>query len=865
MIGGDKGIFSEETAFVELKMEMQDFVDSELQEESLKEFKSHFQIMFNYLVSSYSNVANTQRNINDTNEKLKRNIRNKADINKNIEEDQDRITNQKQEFENLFLKIDNAKNEEVEKDKVIKQLNEEIIKLNQRRDKDNLTNFKPEELEHKEKLKAEEEDLEAKYELAFYNRQKIQKELGSLIEEKVKSEKISSELEKKKEIVSKEKEDLNAQYIKEVSKKEGIDAHFNKMKDENKDIKEKITKLDEIIKIKGNERKKLSEEVDEIESKNQELSKQIKKYLSTKPKLLKELKDIEKKGEDYEKQTSEYKHEIQEIEKEINDYRKEALEYERVKKKFEAKIKENEEETEKYLNQRDDVKKDIREVEKQIESKKSSLHMFKEDLIKSKKKDNEEKKKLEGLSNELTVLHNDNIFIENTIRRAMNEAVGIKKETQLLENERDFIEAEKNMYAKQSSDAQMEFFQAKERLKNLNEAISDLKAKNSAAEQKLKQQKKIYEAVKADCNRFDKKYQDAKNEIKDITEDKSKKSQKYQFLKIELNYKQKVLADLQTEYSTQETELKRDEETRKNLKKDIEKIVKSIETYQESNNNLNKTISLAENDHLGQKKEYQVVVNERDFIGQQLIQRNDEITSLYEKIKVLQGELLKMNNEYEKKLTEIENLKNSRDFLLEEFVKTENIIKNIFELRVTKIKLEKELLTTKNKLRSLEDQTKRPLNIHRWTKLEYSDPEKYELIMQINSLQRRLIAKTEEVNHKDDLIQEKEKLYIKLKGIVARQSGVDMSESLKNYKKIIYEENEKLKKMSKEVKHLSLTIRNYEMEIKKIDERIEKLKNDFIEKMKKNRNIEDYINDGNANFDDEIGANDDYEVNSANN
>ena len=41
------------------------------------------------------------------------------------------------------------------------------------------------------------------------------------------------------------------------------------------------------------------------------------------------------------------------------------------------------------------------------------------------------------------------------------------------------------------------------------------------------------------------------------------------------------------------------------------------------------------------------------------------------------------------------------------------------------------------------------MNIHRWTKLEYSDPEKFELISQINSLQKRLIAKTEEVNKKE--------------------------------------------------------------------------------------------------------------------
>jgi hypothetical protein len=39
------------------------------------------------------------------------------------------------------------------------------------------------------------------------------------------------------------------------------------------------------------------------------------------------------------------------------------------------------------------------------------------------------------------------------------------------------------------------------------------------------------------------------------------------------------------------------------------------------------------------------------------------------------------------------------------------------------------------------------LNVHRWRKLEGSDPATFELIQKIQTLQRRLIAKTEEVNH----------------------------------------------------------------------------------------------------------------------
>ncbi len=82
--------------------------------------------------------------------------------------------------------------------------------------------------------------------------------------------------------------------------------------------------------------------------------------------------------------------------------------------------------------------------------------------------------------------------------------------------------------------------------------------------------------------------------------------------------------------------------------------------------------------------------------------------------------------------------------------------------------LEKELLEQQQKAKFLEEELAKPLNVHRWRKLECTDPETYELIQKIQSLQKRLIAKTEEVSEKDVLIQEKEKLYIELKNILAK-------------------------------------------------------------------------------------------------
>jgi chromosome segregation ATPase len=270
-----------------------------------------------------------------------------------------------------------------------------------------------------------------------------------------------------------------------------------------------------------------------------------------------------------------------------------------------------------------------------------------------------------------------------------------------------------------------------------------------------------------------------------------------------------------------------------NLEIDIRNIKESVIKLRENNNNLKKMIAKAENDHQTQRKEYQIVVNERDFLDQQLIKRNEEVITLYEKIKTLQLELSKLHSQYKKKLIEIEKLKTTRNFLIEEFVKAESIIRNIFELKVIKIKLEKELLITKNKVSSLTHESKKHINIHRWTKLEYSDPEKFELISQINALQKRLIAKSEEVHKKEELIQEKEQLYIKLKSIVSRQNGPDMEDTLVKYQKKIKEETERLKKTKEEIKMYRNSIRSFEFEIKRIDSCIHELKNEWFNLMRK--------------------------------
>ena len=103
------------------------------------------------------------------------------------------------------------------------------------------------------------------------------------------------------------------------------------------------------------------------------------------------------------------------------------------------------------------------------------------------------------------------------------------------------------------------------------------------------------------------------------------------------------------------------------------------------------------------------------------------------------------------------------------------------------------------------------------------------MIMKIHSLQRRLIAKREEVTEKDVLIQEKEKLYVELKNILAKQSGPEVAEKLQVYQENLKERMKELKGYLSELSSYQSQVNAYKFEIDRINEEINKLKREFFE------------------------------------
>jgi len=129
-----------------------------------------------------------------------------------------------------------------------------------------------------------------------------------------------------------------------------------------------------------------------------------------------------------------------------------------------------------------------------------------------------------------------------------------------------------------------------------------------------------------------------------------------------------------------------------------------------------------------------MVINERDILGTQLIKRNEELSLLYEKIKIQKSTLSKGEIYYQEKLNDLMEIRKQISDLKRQLIVSQNETMCIPDLKREIYLLQKEYLEQQTKAKYLYDELEKPFNVHRWRKLECTDPETYEMIQKIQSL-----------------------------------------------------------------------------------------------------------------------------------
>merc|ERR1711972_359456 len=124
-------------------------------------------------------------------------------------------------------------------------------------------------------------------------------------------------------------------------------------------------------------------------------------------------------------------------------------------------------------------------------------------------------------------------------------------------------------------------------------------------------------------------------------------------------------------------------------------------------------------------------------------------------------------------------------------------------------------------------------NVHRWRKLSGSDPDSFEAIQKIQTLQKRLIDKTEVIVEKDLIIQEKERLYAELKNILARQPGPEVIEQLTVYQNTLKQRTRQMKSNTAELNMLQTQLNQYKYDVQNLTNQLIAVKKKYYQQKKK--------------------------------
>ncbi|XP_018319123.1 cilia- and flagella-associated protein 58-like [Agrilus planipennis] len=428
--------------------------------------------------------------------------------------------------------------------------------------------------------------------------------------------------------------------------------------------------------------------------------------------------------------------------------------------------------------------------------------------------------------------------IRKKIEKEMDDYI---KEIGKQAKEKTALEKERDRLVEESIELSRKIEETMDEVKIKKAEIFGLKKMITEVEAKLKMQQNLFDAIRAERNQFQKALQESMAEAGEL---KGK-------LKISIHQTEQLKEDAsmkEHDVIKIENVLKKLLKEKENLKIEINNHLDKIKDLKgeitemsEEEKRLHKVIMENERTIKQQVKDLENLMKERDILGSQLVRRNDELALLYEKIKILQTTLYRGEAQYEQRVDDIRLLKVEIKRLRQEKKLLSVSVSNISDLRKEVINLEKDLTKERLKVRALEQEIQTPLNIHRWRKLEGSDPDALELIQKVQILQKRVINITSESIERERHLTEIESLYTTLKRMVEKQPGPEIQTELVKTQKALVSRSNKMKCLLSELNMTEQNALQYKQEMEKLKDEIKELRKKYLWEKKSRRKLCEFL------------------------
>lgn len=654
-------------------------------------------------------------------------------------------------------------------------------------------------------------------------------------------EKEIQEIDNKIDVLDKKRNDLKREAAKLASNKEVTEKQIFDLRAKFVDKENELGDKMKLHKAEEKAMKNLDSSI--VKSKHQ-----MEIYISEYEKLYRTLHELSSELEKQKILNNKFDDEIKEKQKGIEEVEQEIK---HIKKDIAAKNELREVAAEKVS----EVDKQKTEAENKVEQLTKSISSIRDSDMGMVNKEIENlEKQSSQLRQELDILRKKHIGSEKTTKAVSdliilnkNGKINLGLEIRILEEEIEhhkhsirLLLAEKEKYEHDAEVANQQYYTCLEELKLQEMQIHELNKKITSDQMKLKQKQSLYESVRSDRNLFSKQLLDAQDEIQTLKRKFRSMNQQIDQMKEDISSKDHAIVKEHFLHHSvdKERELLKNELTK--IRKQVQASEGIIENQRVEILKLQRIIDEADQERQRQRNELSSVISERNLLTNQLMKRNEELNEMYEKIKTQRGDLKVGERNYLKYCEQLLELQvKIRDLVA---VHNDTIvgISNYDELKFKNVQLEKEILKEETKSRALMDELEVPMNVHRWRILESSDPKRFDKILQIQSLQKQLVSMSDKVIQNDLLIQEKEKVYIELKNVIARHPGPEVEEQILVYQQTLKDKNKQLAAMNQELDMYIEQVRRFKDEIAEYDGKLLKLNKQWIKSMKKARDTPNF-------------------------
>mgnify|MGYP001575160028 CR=1 FL=1 len=422
---------------------------------------------------------------------------------------------------------------------------------------------------------------------------------------------------------------------------------------------------------------------------------------------------------------------------------------------------------------------------------------------------------------------------DNQRRNLEHQVRGFERHAQKQKEIIHQLEKETVSYQQEAIEAAATYAQTMEDVKQRGVVVIDRQKDIQDVESKLRQQQTLLDMVLNERNLYAKNYLLLHQEINEMKRKYKGMQALIDSLKAEIKVKEGELTSEEATVAKLEREQKGHESGIKNAEHIVDKREKSISQLNDELHKLNQIIAEAEAEKAKQRRDHVNVLNERDILGAQLIRRNDELATLYENIRIQQSMLHKGEAQYTSRLHEMQHLVFQVAQLRQELQGMRAFASRLPELKLLINKGSRELNREQCRVRALLDESDNPRNVHRFRRLAGREPQTALMHGKVLDMQRDLLSKIAEVQEKDQLISEKEKLYVELKAIIARQPGPEVAEQLNVYQESLQKKTGQMRAMKASLKHFQEQVEHYTSRYDELQGELRALNDDYVSRMKR--------------------------------